>query len=395
MTGWRRIAWTVAATTFCGTGNAVWAQQAPSAPVFKSKKSTDDPKYRNWSPPSQAEGESAIQQTSMTTPIPDGYARRPVAEIVARVDNDVILYQEILKPVKARLEMARKSVPPAEYSRLEWETLRDVTNARIERMLVIAELKGRLPAPEAMDRIKQSIYKEFEKYLMKMTREFGLTTRAELVNRLEQEGSKLEDLRNEYVDNMLAQQFLGSLVFPYVREPTRLEILRYYEENIDQYRQTPGVVWRHIEIKKIKDPKAREKANEIHTQLTSGADFEQLAKSFSHGPTAVTGGLWSKTSPGSFSEVAVDEALFKLQQGGISPVIETKSSFHIVRVEEVFDGSPVPFPEVQDSIRNRLKHEFMVALRKEKLDEFKGRHHVETIFEQPPVTAGRQDQFPR
>ncbi len=82
------------------------------------------------------------------------------------------------------------------------------------------------------------------------------------------------------------------------------------------------------------DTTASQKANSILVQLRSGADFATIAKDQSDDSTSKTGGgdygfAISKTNPNVPPQVV--EALFKLQPGQISGVINTGSNLEIVK----------------------------------------------------------------
>jgi parvulin-like peptidyl-prolyl isomerase len=307
------------------------------------------------------------------------------ASIVARVDDRVILLEEVLRPVRGQLQRARDELPEAKYREVEWELLRQVTESKIHQVVVLKELELKVPNKEVIGRIRKAASKDFEKYLLRLARQFGVQTREEIVARLEKEGSRLDDLRNDFLDNLLAQQYLTQLVQSQLKEPTRDELLAYYDAHREDFADEKGAVWRHIEIKRSGDPAAaRRRIAEIEKKLAQGQDFAELAKKHSQGPTAINGGLWSLTSKGSYTDEAVDQAIFSLPVNSISPVIDGAEAFHIIRVEKRGDGTARPFSAVQDLIRAKLRNESVEKLRKAKLDELIARHHVESIFEQPP-----------
>lgn len=96
---------------------------------------------------------------------------------------------------------------------------------------------------------------------------------------------------------------------------------------------------RHILVKssRSEDMKkrtaARTKAVEYKKQLDGGADFVELAKKVSDGPSAKTGGDLGFFTHGQMVP-EFEKVAFSLPVGGISDVIETEFGFHIVQVEE-------------------------------------------------------------
>ena len=92
--------------------------------------------------------------------------------------------------------------------------------------------------------------------------------------------------------------------------------------------------------------RAKAKAEEVLSQLQEeGADFAQIAQSNSdHFDTRYDGGDLGFLVPGEIDEEdkpkldpVLEEAAFALQEGEISPVVQTESAFHILKAERVID----------------------------------------------------------
>jgi parvulin-like peptidyl-prolyl isomerase len=104
-------------------------------------------------------------------------------------------------------------------------------------------------------------------------------------------------------------------------------------------------------------------------QGVRGPAFADVAKAKSDGFTAKEGGLQDWTSKGALKAAAIDEALFSLQVGQMSPILESDEGFHIVRVLERKEAGREPFTEVQVNIRDKLKEQRF----KVELDKYLGR----------------------
>jgi parvulin-like peptidyl-prolyl isomerase len=78
---------------------------------------------------------------------------------------------------------------------------------------------------------------------------------------------------------------------------------------------------------------ARAKAVDYKKQLDGGADFVELAKKSSDGPSAKTGGDLGFFTRGQMVS-DFEKVAFSLPVGGISDVVETEFGFHIIQVEE-------------------------------------------------------------
>ncbi len=150
---------------------------------------------------------------------------------------------------------------------------------------------------------------------------------------------------------------------------TQPELQAYYGEHQDEYRMPEQVNVRHILIKtplpgpdgKI-DQKAvdaaRQKAQDLLSQVKTGGDFAGLAKKYSQdSASAKDGGSLGWIQHGRFGSPDEDKVVFALAKGGTSDVIATGSGFDIVRVDDKQDAHLKPLSEVKAEIELILKQQ--------------------------------------
>jgi peptidyl-prolyl cis-trans isomerase SurA len=188
-------------------------------------------------------------------------------------------------------------------------------------------------------------------HLAQLRKKYGVTNDVELRAKLSERGESLDDMKEAFrLDNM-AQEFLMSQVGPRLK-PSMPAMLGYYHEHIKAFDRPAQVTWREIVVRideNLDRVKARRKADELLARLRRGDDFAKLAKAESQGPTAEKGGAW-ETSPDSHASPAVNHALSALRVGEISQILEASDGFHILRVEARRAAGPAPFGEVQTQI---------------------------------------------
>ena len=96
---------------------------------------------------------------------------------------------------------------------------------------------------------------------------------------------------------------------------------------------------------------------EMGNQVLGGKDFAEVARTGSHGSTAPNGGLRDWTTRGSLVSQVLDEAIFTLPPGALSPILEDEQGFHIVRVLEREEAHRIPFLEAQVEIRDKIRQQ--------------------------------------
>ncbi len=141
------------------------------------------------------------------------------------------------------------------------------------------------------------------------------------------------------------------------------EIRQYYADNQKKYEQKEAVQARHI-LFRVAENAPKEKVAKVRAEALKvlamahrkGADFAALAKKYSQGPTASSGGelgyfTRSQVVP------AFGKAAFQLKPGQISGLVRTRFGFHIIKVQAVRPARVVPLKEVQDQIKLALERQ--------------------------------------
>ena len=105
-----------------------------------------------------------------------------------------------------------------------------------------------------------------------------------------------------------------------------------------------------------------------------------MAKAKSDGFKAKEGGQHDWTTKGALKATAIDNALFTLQVGQMSPILESDEGFHIVRVLERQEAGRKAFKDVQPDIRDKLKEERFQAGIGEYLTKLRRDARVWTVF---------------
>lgn len=152
------------------------------------------------------------------------------------------------------------------------------------------------------------------------------------------------------------------------------EVKQYYEENQAEFTSPEVVKARHI-LKKFPDNPtdlqktetrhaAVELLDTIKAELAAGADFAELAKTHSEGPSGAQGGALRGSNPklppgdyfarGDMVKPFEEAAFDVLEPGEISDLVETQFGYHIIKLEEKKSPEIQPFDQVQYEIQQKL-----------------------------------------
>lgn len=138
------------------------------------------------------------------------------------------------------------------------------------------------------------------------------------------------------------------------------DVEAFYTENIGIFTSPDKIHARHILFKVGPDAtdaereRALERARAARVRALSGEDFALLARQLSEGPNAARGGDLGFTTRGQMVE-PFDDAVWALEPGEISDVVESGLGYHVIKVEEIVPGEVVPLDEAYELVENLLR----------------------------------------
>lgn len=219
-----------------------------------------------------------------------------------------------------------------------------------------------------------------------------------------------EDIENFYQQNQDMFRTPEKLSVAYVElslaavesevEISDEEVRQYYDERQQQYSTEEERRVSHILIEFDTD-NAKEKAEEALAELEQGADFSEVAQTYSDDTfSAEQGGDLDWIEAGMMDE-DFDAAAFELENiGDLSGIVETSFGYHIIKLTDLREGSVTPFSEVEDEVRQQLlteKAEDRYFEKQQKLAEisFEQPDTLEPAAEEIGATVRRSDLFTR
>ena len=223
------------------------------------------------------------------------------------------------------------------------------------RSVLERAIDSRLLAQEAVRRGIEPNTTRINEKMAKMAE--GTGGRADLEAELIKSGITYSQLLSTVRQADLVQTLVETEVAANLVTPE--EISAYYNENLARFKNQDKIHTRHIlfVVKPGDDPArkqtAREKAVAAHARAVAGEDFAALAIELSDGPNASKGGDLGFTARGQMVE-EFDDAVWALEPGEISDVVESDLGYHVIKVEEISIGSTVPLDEARLVVEDLL-----------------------------------------
>jgi parvulin-like peptidyl-prolyl isomerase len=294
------------------------------------------------------------------------FGEEVVDSVLAEVNGTIITRYDISLATRDAMEELNKKyngkVPPQETLQLVRNALWD----RVDRILLLEEAQKMLD-----ERVKATIAGQVEDVIKKFIAEAGSLVTFQ--RQLHERGHTVDSRKKELIEERMIQQLLNEKVRMWV-SVSPAEIKAYYQEHRGDFEHPERVKFRQIVIRvsEYEDTdQAYDAAKNVMEKIRAGHDFAALAKTRSHGPLGEEGGLWDFIERGNLLK-PIEEAVFSLDVGQVSPIIDMDNAFYIVKVEARQPRRIELFGEVQGKIEVAIREEkyrkalqeYIVKLRK-------------------------------
>ena len=382
----------------------VWGQAAFAPPPLPARESSPVRGVYNpaaappsspatVAPPVQARPDAPVRDRTITPTPSSGAQPLEGGEIVARVDGRIVLASDVLWQVNQIIEANRDRIPPEEIEKARRGLLRQQVMGLIDTKVLYADFRRTVPA-ENIPSIEKNLVKPFEEgEIPRLIKMLEMKNRRELSDFFERNGTSLRDLQQQFGERTIAGEWLRQSA-PKPTPATHEEMLAYYNARLEKYDYPAQAKWEEVMIRFSRvggDRTAAWKAcaelgNEIWQKVVQdpqirGPVFIELAQAKSHGFTAEKGGLQDWTTRGALRSEAINKALFSLQVGQMSNILESEQGFHIIRILDRKDVGRTPFTEAQADIRKELEKARLQELVEAEMVKLRKKSRVWTVFD--------------
>lgn len=303
--------------------------------------------------------EALIEAPAAIRSLADGRVPVEGSTVLARVGaTTVILAADILPLVDDELAHHR-GAPPDQLAQYREFLVRQHLEQLIVLKLIVEEAKGRLPTEQVSD-VKKRIGAAWEKEnVPRLKKQHGFKTDAELDAFFKSKHTSRDKIKEQAFEEWLKQQWINQEVK--TDETVRHEeLLTYYHAHFDEYKFPAKARFEELRIDFSRHRDKEEAWRlicELGNRVARGEPWAEVAKAHSEGLHAEAGGRYDWTSKGSLKTAAIDQAIFSLEIGRASKVIEDQRGYSIVRVIERKDAGVESFEEAQIGIRDQIREE--------------------------------------
>ncbi len=197
-------------------------------------------------------------------------------------------------------------------------------------------------------KIETEVEKVAEDYIQNLRKEAAITKNFQML-RVKVTPRELKDFYRQHKEGLHAHEY---------RVPERVRVQEIVIQVNREQEDCP-------ECAAENEREAKEKAVSALTELKSGAEFPAVAEKYG---SDLSGPLKSKWISRGSNGKGFEEALFSLESGEISSVLQEGDSFHIVEVLEKQPGYFKAFEEIKDQIEREYRWQKGEDYLKENMD---------------------------
>ena len=277
----------------------------------------------------------AASATSLT-------AAQLVEAIVIRVGDRIVTRTQYTKRLHDTFTEIEQTAPPAEVAARKAEVQKKLTDEVIAELL-IKDRADRLNITISGEEIKDAVGRLMQQYGMKTNEEFEESLRKSGMTRADMEARLRDTL---LMNKVFGRELRGR------EELTDKELRERYDREKEHFRLPERAHLREIVVLRPEAAQvdaARQRANEI-AQRAKTEDFAKLATTVSESGTKAKGGDLGDVARGELLP-DLDKAVFNSAAGTVIGPLESKSAWHILKVETRLPSEVPAFESVKDRLR--------------------------------------------
>lgn len=340
----------------------------------------------------------AHAQPPASKPAAGGPKRLQACEIIARIDDQVVLSSDVMWEVNLILADNVDRIPPNQLEATRNALMQQQLKSYIDTKLIYADFRRKARGAD-MASIRKQLDDPFYNggasgkspgSVPGLMSALQIQNIEDLDRKLVELGTSIADRKEAYIEKAVAQTWLQEQVD--VDKPDYADLFEYYQDHLDDYSYPTQARWEQLAVRFENHPnkqgarqKLAEAGNMVWQLVQQNPDsteplFAIVAKKYSEDFSAKQGGLHSWTTQGALRDQELDRALFTLPVGSLSPIIESETGLHIIRVVERRQAGHTPFTEVQESIRKKLMNEDFRAKTEKLIAKFRRETRIWTIY---------------
>lgn len=303
-----------------------------------------------------------------------GTSQEVIEEIVAIVNDDIITRSEFRAAYETNYQLLRAQYQGEEFNRqLEW----------MKKNLMDQLITGILLLQEAEKLEGINVDEQVRLYVNNLKKENNINSDEDLKKILRAQGTSYEEWIKVLRENIMKE----AVIFSEVQRGIVIdeaEIVSYHKLHPEEFTEPPEFKLKAITLTSASgsDEGIEAKKQEISRKIAAGEDFGALASEYSEGPEKESGGDLGNFKKGELAR-ELEEPVENLKQGEVTPWIQFRNGWYILKLEERKEARLKPFEEARDDIEKMLLGEKSQVKFEEFMKELREKSYIKILNPNP------------
>jgi len=303
-----------------------------------------------------------------------GTSQEVIEEIVAIVNDEIITLSEFRAAYETNYQSLRAQYQGEEFNRqLEWMK-KNLMDTLITDLLLLQEANK-------LENI--NIDEQVRLYIDNIKKEYNINSDEGLRKILKQQGISFEEWTRRLREGVMKDAVITSEVRRNI-VIDEAEIVSYHKLHPEEFTEPPEFKLKAITLTSGSgsDEGIEAKKQEINSKIAAGEDFGALASEYSEGPEKESGGDLGDFKKGNLAK-ELEEPVENLKQGEVTPWIQFRNAWYLLKLVEKKEARLKPFEEARDDIERRLLAEKGQVKFEEFMKELKEKSYIKILNPNP------------
>ncbi len=302
-----------------------------------------------------------------------GHSQEIIEEIVAIVNDEIITLSEVREEYERNYRVLRAQFQGEEFD----ERLELVKKGLLDEMIMAILLV------QEAGNLGINIEEQMKMFINNLKKENNINSDEELIRILNQQGMSYEDWHSNLRENMLKEAVIVSEVQRTI-VIEEAEIASYYRLHPEEFTELPEFTLKAITLisDSGNDEEVEAKKREINAKIEAGEDFGALASEYSDGPEKEKNGDLGSFPKGDLAR-ELEEPVENLKQGDVTPWIQFRTGWYLLKLVEKKEERVRPFDEVRGDIENKIYSDIAQEKFEEFMKELRAKSYIKILNPNP------------
>ncbi len=311
--------------------------------------------------------------TLLLSAVSPDYSQEVIEEIVAIVNDEIITLSEIRTEYEKNRQVLR-----AQYQGEE-------LNSRLEllRKGLLDQMVTAILLLQEAAKLRIDVEEQMKMFIDNIKKENNINSDEEFFRILRQQGTDYEEWQGVLKENMLKEAVIVSEVQRNI-VIDEAEIVSYHKLHPEEFTELPEFTLKAISFSSDSgnEEEIEAKKREINAKIEAGEDFGALASEQADGPEKEKNGDLGSFKKGELAK-ELEEPVENLKQGEVTPWIQFRNGWYLLKLVEKKEARLQPFDEVRGNIENKIFSEIAQVKFEGFMKELKAKSYIKILIPNP------------